>query len=79
MRKRLSWLTLALILIAGIAFLATPGEEVNAAPKNEILRTYYSDATYTTEIGFVFWPCVGSRVQEGETSPYVIIETESCS
>lgn len=75
MRKRISSLTLALVMIFGIVFLLVPGEEANALPKNRILILYYSDATLQTEVGWRFIGCTaGGSSTGGEVTEFLVVD-----
>jgi uncharacterized protein DUF6289 len=72
-----------LLLIGAVALLATSlilgaPRTAEALPAASCDCTYYSDATYTTEVGSVFITCRGQRFQSGQTSPYKICACEDC-
>ena len=77
LRKTLWALTpfvLVALLSAGTLWTAA----LDAAPANEINIYYYSDSTYTTEVGFRLISCTGNGYFEGTRTPYVIYETYPC-
>ncbi len=56
-RKRVSQLILALVVMIGLAFLTSPGTEVNAAPMWARYIEYYSDATLSHQVGHRYLSC----------------------
>ncbi|WP_363297202.1 DUF6289 family protein [Brevundimonas sp.] len=49
-----------------------------ALPADYVWFTYYSDATYTVEVGEKHILCSGRTVRLGETTPYYQIYTTPC-
>ena len=64
----------------GIAavLLGTTATHSFALPANEIETTYYTDATYTTEVGYTYLACQGGVYREGRTTRYSIRSATSC-
>ena len=50
-----------------------------ALPANEVETYYFSDATYTQEVGYVFRGCQGDVYQEGTTSRYRVTSSTPCN
>jgi len=67
--------------IAALVFaaaLATTGSTVNAGPGWSTTFTYYSDATYTEEVGFRIHTCQGRNVRSGIQTNFVTVSEEPC-
>jgi Family of unknown function (DUF6289) len=66
-------------MLFSIAFsTAITNNPASARPCNSILKEYYSDATYTVQIGEQYWPCIGQPTQWGTTSEFKIVSIEEC-
>jgi hypothetical protein len=79
LKRRILLAILIASMFFGIALsTALTNNPASAKPCNSIDKEYYSDATYTVQIGEQYWPCVGSPTQWGTTSAFVIVTTESC-
>ncbi|HEX2059384.1 MAG TPA: DUF6289 family protein [Thermoanaerobaculia bacterium] len=52
---------------------------VSSLPQSETERWFYSDATYTTEVGYRYTGCSGYKEGWGVTSNYRITYAENCS
>ena len=50
-----------------------------ALPANEIETVYFSDATYTNEVGYVFRGCNGGVYKQGTTSRYRVSSSTPCN
>lgn len=50
-----------------------------ALPTSEIETVYFSDATYTHEVGYVFRGCNGGIYRQGTTSRYRVSSSTSCN
>ncbi len=50
---------------------------VQSMPANEVYTEFFSDATYSTMVGYRFRGCTGSS-QWGVRSDYRMVETSSC-
>ena len=74
---RVLGLALALALLAGsLAFIAPQGAE--AALTNEIVTTYYSDASQTDVVGERIRNCWGTFDFWGSTSKYYTVTSIPC-
>ena len=79
MRKQTSLLILASLMIAGLAFLATPGPEIDALPANSVLTLYYSDASFEEQVGYRYISCVsGGSSSGGEVTEFYEREIMPC-
>lgn len=70
-----SALLLALVVGFGVGFYT---DDAYALPANEVDIFYYSDATYTTNVGERDLLCSGHLYKWGTTSDYSITTTLSC-
>ena len=61
------------------ALLGTIATQSFALPNNEIEIVYFSDATYTTEVGYVFRGCNGGTYRQGRTSRYRATSSAPCN
>lgn len=52
--------------------------ETFALPSNEVETTYYSNGSYSTQIGYSILFCNGSRYSEGTTSIYKQVYSTPC-
>lgn len=73
-------LTALFVAALAVAIAASFGHKNSASAKPcfSIDTVYYSDATYTTEVGERYTPCDGSPWSWGTTSAYYQTTTESC-
>lgn len=71
-------LLVGLVLMTGLTIGFTTNDSTDASPCFEIDRTYYSDASHTTIVGGVFWPCSGPREQWGEYTIFFETRSERC-
>ena len=79
LKRRILFAILIASMFFGIAFSsAVTNNPASARPCNSILKEYYSDATYTNQIGEQYWPCIGQPSSWGTTSQYVILSIEEC-
>ena len=63
-----------------VGALAVAAAAAYARPTHGSTLTYYSDASYTTEVGGTVLTCNGARYSWGETSSYSLIsEVYPCS
>ncbi len=74
---RLFKFIVAVALLAGSLLIAAP-PTATALPQQEYDCHYYSDASYTVEVGWSALACNGSRSQGGVFTPYAICYYESC-
>jgi len=63
------------IITALIGITAT---QSHALPTNELEVVYFSDATYTREVGYVFRGCNGGTYRQGATSRYRVTSSTPC-
>jgi hypothetical protein len=61
------------------ALLGTATTQSFALPTNEIEIVYFSDATYTNEVGYVFRGCNGGVYRQGKTSRYRVTSSTPCN
>jgi hypothetical protein len=76
-QRKLVLLILAIALLAGSFILSAP-RTAAALPGSSCFCTYYSDSTYSTEVGERDVYCNGHTFRWGTTSPYVICDCEPC-
>lgn len=74
-RALLALVFFALILAAATAL--SPARRTGAAPCYEVEHEYYSDATYTTQVGLKWITCSGTY-SWGEVTVYKITITGDC-
>ena len=60
------------------ATLGTLATHSFALPTNEVEITYFSDATYTDEVGYTFRGCEGSVYREGQRTAYAVRSVTPC-
>ncbi len=61
------------------ALLGCVATQSFALPANEVETVYFSDAKYTTEVGYVFLACQGGVYREGTTSRYRVRSSTPCN
>jgi hypothetical protein len=61
------------------ALLGTAATQSFALPANEVEKVYFSDATYTNDVGDVFRGCDGSVFRQGTTSSYKVTLSTPCN
>jgi hypothetical protein len=61
------------------ALLGTATTQSLALPANEVETVYFSDATYTNEVGSVFRSCQGGIYREGRASRYRVSSSTPCN
>lgn len=69
------------VRMLGIAatLIGTLGTKSFALPTNELEIVYFSDATYTTEVGYTFRACNGGVYTQGKTSRYRATSSTPCN
>ena len=60
------------------ALIGTTATHSFALPANEVETEYFSDATYTKEVGDIFLSCQGGVYREGKTSRYRVKSSTPC-
>jgi hypothetical protein len=70
--RYLSHVGLALLIVAG-SFAS-----LQALPSHGIMETFYTDNTFTDEVGYWYASCSGAPYLSGSRSPYVYYEDWSC-
>lgn len=71
-------LVLAALLTVAAVFALNPEEKASARPCHEVEHYYYSDATYTVQVGYKFYYCYGTY-SSGTVTPYdFVIDGGSC-
>src|SRR5262245_56512920 len=60
------------------ALLGTFAAKSHALPTTALEVVYYSDATYTKEVGYTFRGCNGGIYRQGATSRYRVTSSISC-
>ncbi len=79
LKRRILFASVIASVILGITFsIALTNNPASAKPCFSLLKEYYSDATYSVEVGEQWWPCVGQPSQWGTTSQFMISSTEGC-
>lgn len=71
-------LLLVAVAVFATSFVLTSPRTASALPASSCLCTYYSDSSYTTEVGERDVYCNGQRFSWGVTSPYPICDCERC-
>jgi hypothetical protein len=61
------------------ALLGSAATQSFALPTNEVETVYFSDATYTNEVGYVFRACQGGVYREGRTTRYRASSSTPCN
>lgn len=80
LRSRAALLIVVTAMLASVIGLLPPTKAALAACAfRPTIRTYYSDATYTTVVGQRGYDCSCNDVFGGVTSPYLISTTLCCS
>lgn len=74
MKKKLGFTLMILVLTA----VLTDDRRACAAPGSTRLVDYYSDATFTVDVGWSFRSCNGYLNTSGQTSAYYVTERDSC-
>jgi Family of unknown function (DUF6289) len=60
------------------AFLGTAATQSFALPANEVETEYFSDATFTREVGYSFLACQGGFYREGKQTRYAVRSLTPC-
>ncbi len=60
------------------AFLGTAATQSFALPANEVETEYFSDATFTREVGYSFLACQGGFYREGKQTRYAVRTSSPC-
>lgn len=77
-RNRIFGLMLALALLAGAVSFTAPAEAISAGGEGTLADStiFYSDDSYTVEVGERGFNCLGRFYRWGTTSPYYVhVET----
>ena len=61
------------------AFIGITTTQSHALPGNELEVEYFSDATYTNEVGYMFRACNGGMYREGKSSRYRVASSTPCN
>src|SRR5262245_43386804 len=61
------------------ALLGGAATQSFALPMNQLETVYFSDATYTTEVGYVVHACNGGTYTQGKTSRYRASQSTPCT
>jgi nitrate/TMAO reductase-like tetraheme cytochrome c subunit len=75
--RRLLGAILALALTAGTLFLGAP-RKAEALPSESCFCSYYSDSTYTTQVGEYDVYCNGQHTSWGVRTQYVDCACDPC-
>jgi hypothetical protein len=79
LKKRVLFAALMASMLFGIAFSpAFTSQPTAARPCFSLSKDYYSDATYSVQVGQQYWPCVGQPSQWGVVTQYMETSTEEC-
>ena len=68
----------ALVMVLAATFSMGTTQKAEALPPVSTDCTYYSDASYTTEVGWIYVACNGRRYSSGTTSPYKLCDSIPC-
>lgn len=77
LRVRTVGFLLAVFCVAALAGFFVGGEAL-ALPPNEVETFYFSDGTYSNQVGYRILFCNGSRYQEGTTTIYKQVYSTPC-
>jgi hypothetical protein len=78
-RSRRFTLLTGMVVLLALSFLVTQPPVAMTAVLKPQSCTYYSDATYTTVVGYAVLYCNGSFAQlQGKSSAYRICENDYC-
>jgi len=77
LRLRLGAVVVLLALMVGFGF-GFFADDAYALPPNEVDRIYFSDATYTVEVGERLLLCNGHLYSWGIVTSYKLVYTEPC-
>lgn len=80
LRSRATRLALLLVVFSGVLGLIPPGPVAQSAvcAFRPVIRTYYSDSTYTNVVGQRGLNCNCDDISWGVTSAYVVSQTQCC-
>ncbi len=62
--------------LAIVASLFAAGTTATAGPGTSTTWTYYSDDTYTQEVGYRIFTCQGRTIRSGVETPYSLVTDE---
>ncbi len=72
-------LLIAMVALLAMSFSVTPPDSALAATLRPQTCTYYSDATYSTVVGWASFNCNGTYAQKyGTVTAYRICESDYC-
>ena len=66
------------LMVAIAACVCGYARGIGALPANEIETEYFSDSTFTVEVGSSFLACNGGHFREGRTSRFVVRLATPC-
>ena len=76
--RRFTLLT-AMVALLGLSFFMTSSQSAQAATRKPMYCTYYSDSSYSIEVGWAWLNCNGSYAQrEGTTTSYRKCQYDYC-
>jgi hypothetical protein len=77
MFRKIALVGIMLATVGGFICGLSKGAE--ALPAQEVEATYYSDATFSVEVGWSFLACNGGRARSGRTTRYMVKTTTACN
>jgi hypothetical protein len=80
MKRIITTILVSLVAACGVE-MNEPATSTDSADltANDVEHYYFSDATFTTEVGFVEIPCSGGKISRGHTSRYYAISSTACN
>lgn len=79
LKRKILFATLMASMLFGIAFSPSfTNKPVAARPCQSIMKDYYSDATYSVQVGQQFWPCVGQPTHWGVITEFMDYSSVPC-
>jgi hypothetical protein len=72
------WTALAFVVVTAAALVLTLPRTAETLPCNDSFMVFYSDCTYTVEVGWEYHSCQGGTTGQGSQSPYFWREVTCC-
>jgi len=68
----------SMMLATVVGFVCGLSKGAEALPAQEVETTYFSDATFSVEVGSSFLGCNGSHARSGRTTRYMVKTSTPC-
>jgi hypothetical protein len=79
LKRKILFATLMAALLFGVAFSPSfTNKPAAARPCFSLSKDYYSDASFSVQVGNQYWPCVGQPSQWGVVTQFMDSSTEEC-